>query len=74
MIQWRKYFEMYLSDRYRLKLGFTGRNGRGKRLFNLLWEKYEYKGNISGGLYLNIFHLEIKINFKNNRYNKQLKP
>ncbi|MCC5429165.1 ATP-binding cassette domain-containing protein, partial [Clostridium botulinum] len=30
------------------KLGFTGRNGRGKTTFlNLLLGKYEYNGNIS---------------------------
>ncbi len=38
------------------KLGFTGRNGRGKTTFlNLLLEKYEYNGNISADMTLNIF-------------------
>lgn len=33
------------------KLGFTGRNGRGKTtFFNLLLGKYEYSGNISANV------------------------
>ena len=33
------------------KLGFTGRNGRGKTTFlNLLLGKYEYSGNISSSV------------------------
>ncbi|MDU1911541.1 ribosomal protection-like ABC-F family protein [Fusobacterium sp.] len=43
------------------KLGFTGRNGRGKTTFlNLLLGKYEYKGNISGGVIFEYFPFEIK--------------
>ena len=33
------------------RLGFTGRNGRGKTTFlNLLLGKYEYQGNISASV------------------------
>ena len=43
------------------KLGFTGRNGRGKTTFlNLLLGKYEYKGSISGGVIFECFPFEIK--------------
>lgn len=43
------------------KLGFTGRNGRGKTTFlNLLLGKYEYKGSISGGIIFEYFPFEIK--------------
>ena len=43
------------------KLGFTGRNGRGKTTFlNLLLGKYEYKGSISGGVIFEYFPFEIK--------------
>lgn len=43
------------------KLGFTGRNGRGKTTFlNLLLGKYEYRGNISGGVIFEYFPFEIK--------------
>lgn len=43
------------------KLGFTGRNGRGKTTFlNLLLGKYEYRGNISGGAIFEYFPFEIK--------------
>ena len=38
------------------KLGFTGRNGRGKTTFlNLLMGKYEYRGNISAGVTFDCF-------------------
>lgn len=38
------------------KLGFTGRNGRGKTTFlNLLMNKYEYSGTISGGVSFEYF-------------------
>ena len=38
------------------KLGFTGRNGRGKTTFlNLLLGKYEYSGNISAGVNFQYF-------------------
>lgn len=40
------------------KLGFIGRNGRGKTTFlNLLMGKYEYRGTISAPVELNIFLL-----------------
>ena len=43
------------------KLGFTGRNGRGKTTFlNLLLGKYESKGSISGGVIFEYFPFEIK--------------
>ncbi len=43
------------------KLGFTGRNGRGKTTFlNLLLGKYEYKGSISGRVIFEYFPFEIK--------------
>ncbi|MDY4006586.1 MAG: ABC-F type ribosomal protection protein [Fusobacterium varium] len=43
------------------KLGFTGRNVRGKTTFlNLLLGKYEYKGSISGGVIFEYFPFEIK--------------
>lgn len=43
------------------KLGFTGRNGRGKTTFlNLLLGKYEYRGNISGRVIFEYFPFEIK--------------
>uniref|UniRef100_UPI0026262343 ATP-binding cassette domain-containing protein n=1 Tax=Desulfosporosinus sp. TaxID=157907 RepID=UPI0026262343 len=38
------------------KLGFTGRNGRGKTTFlNLLLGKYEYSGNISANVSFEYF-------------------
>lgn len=38
------------------KLGFTGRNGRGKTTFlNLLLEKYEYQGSISSSVTFSYF-------------------
>lgn len=43
------------------KLGFTGRNGRGKTtFFNLLLGKYEYKGSISSGVSFEYFPFHIK--------------
>ncbi|KQL49868.1 glycosyl transferase family 1 [Brevibacillus choshinensis] len=45
------------------KLGFTGRNGRGKTTFlNLLLGKYEYSGNISANVHFEYFpfHVENK--------------
>lgn len=45
------------------KLGFTGRNGRGKTTFlNLLLGKYEYSGNISANVSFEYFpfHIENK--------------
>ncbi|TXK70847.1 Lsa family ABC-F type ribosomal protection protein [Paenibacillus sp. N3.4] len=47
------------------KLGFTGRNGRGKTTFlNLLLGKYEYSGNISAQVSFEYFpfHIENKEN------------
>jgi lincosamide and streptogramin A transport system ATP-binding/permease protein len=44
------------------KLGFIGRNGRGKTTFlNLLLGKYAYSGNISSTLSLSIFLMMWKI-------------
>ncbi len=43
------------------KLGFTGRNGRGKTTFlNLLLGKYEYSGNISASVDFQYFPFEVK--------------
>lgn len=43
------------------KLGFTGRNGRGKTtFFNLLLGKYEYKGSISKAVNFECFPYEVK--------------
>ncbi|MBK1812330.1 Lsa family ABC-F type ribosomal protection protein [Clostridium sp. YIM B02505] len=43
------------------KLGFTGRNGRGKTTFlNLLLGKYEYKGIISASVNFEYFPYEVK--------------
>lgn len=43
------------------KLGFTGRNGRGKTTFlNLLQKKYEYSGTISSSVSFEYFPFEIK--------------
>lgn len=43
------------------KLGFTGRNGRGKTTFlNLLLGKYEYTGNISANVTFEYFPYEVK--------------
>lgn len=43
------------------KLGFTGRNGRGKTTFlNLLLGKYEYAGNISANVTLEYFPYEVQ--------------
>ncbi|MDX9871127.1 MAG: ABC-F type ribosomal protection protein [Clostridia bacterium] len=42
------------------KLGFTGRNGRGKTTFlNLLLGKYEYRGNISAAVSFDYFPFEV---------------
>ncbi|MFW2489041.1 Lsa family ABC-F type ribosomal protection protein [Clostridium chromiireducens] len=43
------------------KLGFTGRNGRGKTTFlNLLLGKYEYTGNISANVTFEYFPYEVQ--------------
>ena len=43
------------------KLGFTGRNGRGKTtFFKLLMKKYEYKGRISSNVDFEYFPFEIR--------------
>jgi len=43
------------------KLGFIGRNGRGKTTFlNLLMGKYEYSGNITANLHFDYFPFEVK--------------
>ena len=43
------------------KLGFAGRNGRGKTTFlNLLLGKYEYSGNISANVIFEYFPYEVK--------------
>jgi len=43
------------------KLGFIGRNGRGKTTFlNLLMGKYEYSGNISTSVHFDYFPFEVK--------------
>ncbi|WP_278382387.1 ATP-binding cassette domain-containing protein, partial [Clostridium tyrobutyricum] len=43
------------------KLGFTGRNGRGKTTFlNLLLGKYEYKGNISANVDFEYFPFKVE--------------
>ena len=43
------------------KLGFTGRNGRGKTtFFNLLLGKYEYTGNISTNVNFEYFPYEVE--------------
>ena len=48
------------------KLGFTGRNGRGKTTFlNLLLGKYEYSGKISAKVNFEYFPFEIKDKEKN---------
>jgi len=48
------------------KLGFIGRNGRGKTTFlNLLMGKYEYSGNISTDINFDYFPFEVKDNNKN---------
>ncbi|MDF2685284.1 MAG: ATPase component of transporter with duplicated ATPase domain [Clostridia bacterium] len=42
------------------KLGFTGRNGRGKTTFlNLLLGKYDYIGTISSSVSFDYFHFEV---------------
>ena len=48
------------------KLGFTGRNGRGKTTFlNLLLGKYEYSGNISANVRFEYFPFNV-VNKENN--------
>ncbi|MDD2362931.1 MAG: ABC-F type ribosomal protection protein [Eubacteriales bacterium] len=48
------------------KLGFCGRNGRGKTTFlNLLMGKYEYSGTISGGVYFEYFPFSVEDNTQN---------
>jgi len=43
------------------KLGFTGRNGRGKTTFlNLLMDRYDYKGSISTKVIFDYFPFEVK--------------
>lgn len=43
------------------RLGFTGRNGRGKTTFlNLLLGKYEYNGSISASMDFTYFPYEVK--------------
>lgn len=43
------------------KLGFVGRNGRGKTTFlNLLLNKYEYKGKIQASVNFDYFPFEVK--------------
>ncbi|ATW27935.1 ribosomal protection-like ABC-F family protein [Candidatus Formimonas warabiya] len=43
------------------KLGFTGRNGRGKTTFlHLLLGKYQYSGNISAGISFEYFPFEVQ--------------
>ena len=45
------------------KLGFTGRNGRGKTtFFKLLMNKYEYKGKISSSVDFEYFPFEVSDN------------
>lgn len=48
------------------KLGFIGRNGRGKTTFlNLLLGKYEYKGNITASVVFDYFPYDVKDKTKN---------
>ena len=43
------------------KLGFIGRNGKGKTTFlNLLLGKYEYKGKITADVHFEYFPYEIE--------------
>ena len=43
------------------KLGFVGRNGRGKTTFlNLLMGKYEYRGSISAPVHFEYFPFQVK--------------
>ncbi len=45
------------------KLGFIGRNGKGKTTFlNLLMGKYEYQGSISSNVYFDYFPYEVSEN------------
>lgn len=48
------------------KLGFIGRNGKGKTTFlNLLMGKHEYKGNISASVVFDYFPFEVRDRSKN---------
>lgn len=48
------------------KLGFIGRNGRGKTtFFNLLMGKYDYSGNIISNVHFDYFPFEVKDKSKN---------
>ena len=48
------------------KLGFIGRNGKGKTTFlNLLMGKYEYKGNISTSVIFDYFPFEVRDKSRN---------
>lgn len=48
------------------KLGFIGRNGKGKTTFlKLLMGKYEYKGNINASVLFDYFPFEVKDKEKN---------
>lgn len=48
------------------KLGFIGRNGKGKTTFlNLLMGKYEYKGNINASVVFDYFPFEVTDKKKN---------
>ena len=58
------YEEIFKNVSFRIdtdwKLGFVGRNGRGKTTFlNLLLGKYEYQGNISSGVEFVYFPYEV---------------
>lgn len=60
----RSYEEIFKNVSFRIdtdwKLGFVGRNGRGKTTFlNLLLGKYEYQGNISSGVEFVYFPYEV---------------
>lgn len=48
------------------KLGFTGRNGRGKTTFlRLLMEKYDYQGTISASVKFEFFPYEVEDKYSN---------
>ena len=48
------------------KLGFTGRNGRGKTtFFNLLMNKYEYSGSITSSVTFDYFPFDLTNQTKN---------
>src|SRR5690606_7353380 len=53
----------------RWKLGFTGRNGRGKTtLLNLLLGKYTYSGTISASVAFDYFPFKVADKSKNTAY------